>query len=163
MAEGYAFLKLEGIEGEAQDADYADHIAVQSWSQSVSNNASFGAGSTGGGVGRAVHGDMSFTKYIDKATVNLCKFCTTGKHVDKATLTVLKQSGDTKIPFYTVEMTDCMITAHNLNGTGSGDLPMEHLAIAFAEIKYSYQPQANTGDASGNVDFGWNLQKAKAS
>ena len=159
MAEGFAFLKLEGIDGESQDQDYPDQIQLQSMSFGVSNAGSFGYG-TGGGTGKANIQDISCSKFVDKASVRLWQYCATGKHIPSATITLLKQSDETKIDYYKYELTDVMITSYQKSASGGGDLPMESFSLAFAQIKTTYQPQGNTGDATGNVDFGWDLQKA---
>ena len=159
MAEGFAFLQLQGIEGESQDQDYSDQIQIQSFSFGVSNAGSFTYG-TGGGTGKANIQDISCSKFTDKSSVRLWQYCATGKHIDSAKLTVLKQSGDTKIDYLVYDLTDCMITSFQQSGSGGGELPMESFSLAFAQIKTTYQPQGNTGDAAGNVDFGRDLQKA---
>ena len=51
-------------------------------------------------------------------------------------------------------MTSFQISAH-----GGGQLPMESATLHFVKVKSKYLPQGNEGDATGNVDFGWDLQK----
>jgi hypothetical protein len=36
---------------------------------------------------------------------------------------------------------------------------MESATLHFVKVKTKYLPQGNEGDATGNVDFGWDLQK----
>ena len=51
MADIYAFLELDGVEGESQDSEYQKKIEVQSIAWGGSNNSSFHHG-TGSGIGK---------------------------------------------------------------------------------------------------------------
>ena len=57
-ADVFAFLELEGIEGEAQDSHYHGKIELQSFSWGASNNSSFAVG-TGGSVGKGQIHDIN--------------------------------------------------------------------------------------------------------
>jgi type VI secretion system secreted protein Hcp len=162
MAEDiYAFLDLEGIEGEAQDSDYEKKIELQSFSWGASNNNSFSHG-TGGSVSKGQIHDISFTKLADKASVRLMDRVVSGLHIKKAKVSLLKQSGEKKIPYLEIELTDVIVTSWQLSGSGGGHLPMESGSLGFAKMHTYYKPQGNEGDAAGNVEFGWDLQKNAA-
>ena len=49
--------------------------------------------------------------------------------------------------------------AASIAAHGDGQLPTESSTLHFVQMKSKYLPQGNEGDPSGNVDFGWNLQK----
>jgi type VI secretion system secreted protein Hcp len=66
---------------------------VLAWSWGASNSGTMHV-STGGGAGKANVQDLSFTKYIDKASADLMKACISGKHIDKGILTIKKAGGD---------------------------------------------------------------------
>lgn len=61
------FLYLEGIEGEATDADHKDEIDVLSWSWQMSSSTTMHVGG-GGGVGEVIIRPMIIIKKIDKAS-----------------------------------------------------------------------------------------------
>jgi type VI secretion system secreted protein Hcp len=159
MADIYAFLDLEGIEGEAQDSDYEGKIEILSVSLGASNTSSYGSG-TGPSVAKGNIQPINFTKYTDKASVELFKRAVTGKPIDSGKLTLLKLSGDTKIPYYKVDMTNVVVTSFQTAASGDGNLPMESFSLSFVEVQLVYQPQGNEGDPAGNKDFKWNLQKS---
>jgi type VI secretion system secreted protein Hcp len=158
MADAYMFLKLEGIDGEAQDAQFTNQIELESMSWGVTNSSSFKRG-TGANVAKGDVHDLSFTKYADKASLNLLRFSTTGKTIPSGELTLVKLQGETKIGFITVKLTNIMVTSWNISGHGGQDLPVESGSLNFVKFEASYKPQGNEGDPAGNVDFNYDIQK----
>lgn len=92
-ADVFAFLELEGIEGEAQDSDHQGKIELQSFSWGASNNSSFATG-TGGSVGKGQIHDISISMYTSRASLRLMERAVNGQHINKAKLSLLKQSGN---------------------------------------------------------------------
>ncbi|MET5116121.1 type VI secretion system tube protein Hcp, partial [Burkholderia pseudomallei] len=64
------FLKINGFDGEAEDATHKGEIEVLSWSWNVSQHSNMHLGS-GGGAGMATIDDLQFEHYIDRASPNL--------------------------------------------------------------------------------------------
>jgi type VI secretion system secreted protein Hcp len=158
MANIYAFLDLQDIEGESQDPDYEKKIELQSFSWGASNNSSFASG-TGSGIGKGQIHDISCSKFTDKASLRLMERAVNGKPIDSGKLTLLKQSGETKVAYFELDLKNVVVTSFHVAAGSDGQLPMESLTLHFVEVKSKYLPQGNEGDPSGNVDFGWNLQK----
>jgi len=158
MADIYAFLDLEGIEGESQDSDYTNKIEILSFSWGATNNSSYSSG-TGSGIGKGQIQDMSFSKYADKASLKLMERAVNGKPIDSGKLSLLKQSGDTKIAYLEYDLTNVVVTSFQQSATGDGQLPMESFTLHFVKVQSHYKPQGNTGDPAGNIDFGWDLQQ----
>lgn len=161
MADIYAFLELEGIEGESQDSDYSDKIALQSFSWGATNNSSYASG-TGSGIGKGQIQDITCSKYTDKASLKLMERAVNGKPISSGKLTLLKQSGDTKIPYFELDLTNVVVTSFQVAAAGDGQLPMESFSLHFVKVQSHYKPQGNEGDPAGNVDFGWDLQQNAA-
>jgi type VI secretion system secreted protein Hcp len=161
MANIYAFLELDGIEGESQDSEYKNKIELQSFAWGATNNSSFASG-TGAGIGKGQIHDMHFTKFADKASLKLMERSVNGKAISSGKVTLLKQSGDTKIAYLKYELTNVVVTDFQVSASGNGELPTETFTLHFVKVKSSYQPQGNEGDPAGNVDFGWNLQENAA-
>ncbi len=161
MADIYAFLELAGIEGESQDSDYTSKIELQSFSWGASNNSSYASG-TGSGIGKGQIHDISCSKYTDKSSLKLMERAVNGKPVATGKLSLLKQAGETKIPYLELELTDIVVTSFHLAAGGDGRLPTESLTLHFVKVQSHYKPQGNEGDPAGNVDFGWNLQQNAA-
>lgn len=158
MADIYAFLELEGIEGESQDSDYQDKIEIQSIGWGSSNNSSYAVG-TGSGIGKGQIQDITLTKYADKASLKLMERSVNGKPIDSGKLSLLKQSGESKIAYLEIQLTNVVVTSYQFSGSGNGNLPMESFSLHFVQFQAHYKPQGNAGDPAGNIDFGWNLQQ----
>jgi len=121
-ADAFAFLELDGIEGEAQDSKHEKKIELQSFSWGASNSSSFATG-TGGSTTKGQIHDISVSMYTSRASLRLMERAVNGQHIKK------------------------------------GHLPMVSATLHFVKVKASYLPQGNEGDATGNVDFGWDLQR----
>jgi type VI secretion system secreted protein Hcp len=158
MADMYAFLELEGIDGESQDKDYTNKIEIISFAWGATNSSSYAQG-TGPGVSKGTFSDISIMKHADKASVRLLERAITGQPIGTGKLSLLKLSGETKIPYFEVEMENVVVTSWQFSGAGDGQLPSESVSLHYVVVKTHYKPQGNEGDASGNVDFGWNLQQ----
>src|SRR6516164_5914223 len=98
------FMKIDTVDGEAQDTKHKKEIDVLSWSWGMKNSGSAHAGG-GAGAGKVDVHDLQFTKYIDKASPDLFLACCTGKHFDKVTL-VTRKAGDKPLEYVTITMSE---------------------------------------------------------
>src|SRR5881227_2642940 len=89
MAAVDMFLKIDEIPGESVDSIHKGEIEISSFSWGMSNSGAISSGG-GGGAGKASFQDLHFESSVSKATPLLAKFCATGEHIKKATLTVRK-------------------------------------------------------------------------
>jgi type VI secretion system secreted protein Hcp len=125
------FIKIGDIKGESMDKAHKDEIDVLNWSWGMSQSGNMHVGS-GGGAGKVNIQDLSITKYVDKSTPNLMMLCSSGKHIDKVTLTVRKAGGESQV---------------------------EYLIINLEEVLIDYQPQKADGTKDGGaVKYGWNIR-----
>ncbi len=77
------FLKLDKIDGESQDDAHKGEIDVLAWSWGMSQSGNMHMGG-GGGAGKVSIQDVSVTKYVDKASATLMKYCSQGDHIPNA-------------------------------------------------------------------------------
>jgi type VI secretion system secreted protein Hcp len=151
------FITIGDIKGESKDDKHKDEIDVLAWSWGLSNSGSMSGGG-GGGAGKANVQDVSFTKYMDKSSPNLMMYCCSGKHFDKALLTVRK-AGDKPLEYLKLTLEDVLITSVSTGGSGGEDRLTENVSLNFAKYKLSYQPQAKDGGPDGgSIDGGWNVE-----
>lgn len=151
------FFKLTDVKGESKDDKHKGEIDVLAWSWGASNSASFGAGG-GGGSGKANFQDLSFTKWVDKASPNLLHHVFSGKHIGEANL-VVRKAGDKPVEYLKITLSDVMVTSVSTGGSGGEDRLTENVTLAFAKVKVVYSEQDNKGAAVGNEMAGWDLQK----
>lgn len=149
MAKGDMFLKLEGIEGESNDDKKKNHIEIDSFQFGGSNTGSFST-ATGGGTSKVNLQDIHFTKHIDKSSPNLFSVLTTGKHIDKATVTVRKAGGDPK-DYFTITLTPCLVSSYNISGHDGGGMPQESFSLNFDKVEFEYKTQDDKGNLGASI------------
>lgn len=161
MAEGAVdyFLKVDGIDGESEDSKHSGEIECISWSWGVSNQGTFAQGG-GGGAGKSVPGDFSFTMYNCKASPPLMQACAEGKHIPKATFTARKAGGGQQ-DFLMVTFTDILVSSYNTSGSaGSGDVrPLDSISLNAAKVEQEYKAQKKDGSLGGSVKKGYDWKK----
>ncbi len=89
MADVYAFLELENIKGEAQDSKFKDKIELLSCSWGATNGSSYASG-TGGNIGKGQIHDISFSKFMCRASPELMKRVVSGKAIESGKLSLCK-------------------------------------------------------------------------
>ncbi len=149
------FLKIGDIEGESHDKVHKGEIDVLAWSWGMSQT---GTMHMGGGGGKVSVQDLSFTKYVDKSTPLLYKYCAFGEQVDEAKLTVRKAGGKNPLEYVVFSMKDVIVTSVSAGGSGGEDRLTENVTLNFAKLKYEYQPQDQKGGKEGGtVDFTFDI------
>jgi type VI secretion system secreted protein Hcp len=149
------FLKLDSIKGESIDKVHKDEINVLAWSWGVTQSGSTHI-SAGSGSGKANFQDISFTKYIDKASVDLLKHCANGKHIKDALLTVRK-AGGTPLEYVTIKIQDILVSSISTGGSGGEDRLTENVTLNFAKVNFDYIAQKSDGTGEPAAIFAWNI------
>ena len=149
------FLKIEGIDGEAQDADHGSEIDVLAWSWGASQSGTTHVGG-GSGSGKGNFQDISITKWVEKSTPNLLRYCSNGHHIPRARLTVRK-AGEVPLEYVIIDMKDLIITSISSGGSGGEDRLTENITLNFAEFVYKYTPQNADGSGAGEIAFSWSI------
>ncbi|WED22949.1 type VI secretion system tube protein Hcp [Vibrio sp. JC009] len=142
------FLILDEIKGEAQDDVHGDTIDVLSWNWGMSQSGSFHSGG-GGGAGKVTVQDITVTKWIDKSSPVLLKYCSNGDHFEEAKL-IVRKAGKKPLEYLTISMKKVLIKAVSTGGSGGEDKLTENVTLHFKKVKVDYQAQ----DADGNKDGG---------
>ena len=149
------FIKIGDLKGESVDKKHKEDIDVLAWSWGVSNSGSAHVGG-GAGTGKANVQDLSFTKYIDKASPDLMLACCNGKHYDSALLTVRK-AGEKPLEYLKITMTEVLITSVSTGGSGGEDRLTENVTLNFAEVKVDYVEQTAKGGTGDKPSMNWNI------
>lgn len=149
------FLKLDGIDGEAQDAKHKKEIDVLAWSWGASQSGTTHMGG-GSGSGKANFQDISVTKYVDSSSHKLLKSVAKGTHIKEALLTVRK-AGDKPLEYIKLLMKNCLISSVSGGGSGGEDRLTENVTINFEEFEYTYTPQKPDGSGDSPLPFKFNI------
>jgi type VI secretion system secreted protein Hcp len=150
------FLKLDGIDGESQDAAHEKWIEVESFSWGVSNAASV-IGSGGAGTGKPVPSDFTLVIPLSAASADIFHKVVTGAFTPTATLSARKAGGEQSSDFLKWKMNDVLISSYNTEGTA--DRPMEQISLRFSRIQLSYAPQDARGALGTPVTAGFDFIK----
>ena len=155
------FLKIEGVDGEAQDKTHKGEIDVLAWSWGMGNAGSASSG-PGTGTGKVRVQNISLTKYIDLATEKLWLSCANGKHFDSATLT-MRKSGENPLEYLVFTMEQVMVTSVSTGGGGGEERITENITLDFAKFEMEYKSQKKDGTEDKKKKFAWNVaENAKA-
>lgn len=154
-----AFLKVEGIEGEATRKGFEKQIEIMSFSLGAANPTSIGSGG-GGGSGKATLSSLSLMKTSDKSSPVLFQSCCQGKHFPKATVTLHKAGGDEAVDYLVYELERVYVESIQWSGSSGGgdDRPSESLSLAFGKITVTYTEQTQTGAKGSPVVGSWDVQ-----
>jgi type VI secretion system secreted protein Hcp len=150
-------MKIDGVKGEAQDATHKDEIDVLSWNWGMSQSGTRHTGGGGGGGKVDVH-NLSFVKYVDRATTDLMLSCCNGKAIPAAELTVRK-AGDDPLEYLKIKMTDCLVSDVHSGGSGSENRLTETVTLNFAKVEVEYTPQKADGSGDASTKMGWDIAK----
>jgi type VI secretion system secreted protein Hcp len=182
-----AYIKFDGIDGEAQDKDHKGWSVIVSFSQPI-HRPSSGTDVTRR-RGEVVIEDIVVVKEIDKASPKLAEAICTGKVFPKVEihLTGPSEGSTCQGTFYIYELKNVMITSYKATGSNplayalitpapdsilpySGpfivqavDAPMEELSLNFEEIKVIYtECDPSTGKSKGNVEYSWKVEEGES-
>lgn len=150
MAVDY-FLKLDGIQGESQDANFKNQIQLMSWSWGASQVSSV-AGTGGSGAGKADLSDFACMLYFDKSTPNFFKSIGKGTHIATGTMSAVKSGADGK-PYLKVDFTEIFVSS--LQISASSEVPTVSLSFTYNQIKIDYSVQDENGNlkSTGPVTY----------
>jgi type VI secretion system secreted protein Hcp len=159
MAVPDVYLKIEGIDGEAQDDKHKDWIEVSSFSWGASNTGT-GAVGMGSGASKANMHDLQVTKYIDKATPGLMQACCNGKHFATAKL-YIRKAGENPVEYLKYDMDEVFISSVAHGGADGGGIATESVALNFAKIKLTYTVQNKDGTAGTEIPKWYHAKEHK--
>lgn len=151
------FIKLNGIKGESEDDTYKDEIDVLAWSWGMTQSGTMHVGG-GGGAGKVSVQDLSFTKYIDKASAPLMLACCTGKHIPDATL-VCRKAGENAVEYLKVKFTDVLVSSYSTGASGGEERQTENVTLNFKEYETEYRAQKKDGTAEAPTRAAFNVAR----
>jgi type VI secretion system secreted protein Hcp len=145
---------VDKVQGPKGDID----VLAWSWGMSQSGSTHMGGG---GGAGKANFQDLSFTKYVDKASNALMTALAKGSHIDKVTLLVRK-AGEGQQKYIEIDMETVIVTSVSTGGSGGEDRLTENVTLNFAKVKFAYALQGAKGAVAADAEFNWDIAKNAA-
>jgi type VI secretion system secreted protein Hcp len=149
-------LKIDGIDGESMIQDHTDEIDILSFSWGATQMGAFGTGG-GGGAGKVNIQDISFTKFVDKASAPLFGHCCNGKHIPEATLS-LRKAGENPLDYLTITMSDLLVSSWQTGGSNGTDVITETISLNFGKVKFKYTVQNKDGTKGDEKEWTWDVK-----
>jgi len=164
------YVKFEGaseLQGDSSDAKHTNEIEVSSFRHKVYQPKSASASTAGSHTAeRTEHGEMMFTKAIDKATSKLLRASSAGTIYPKVIVTFYRAYGgksatstsQTRIDYYKIVLEDVVVSSVETVIDG-GELPAETFGLKYGKITWEYKQHRHDGSATSTGIAGWDLRK----
>jgi len=129
---GAAYIKFDGIDGEAQDKEHKGWSDLLSVSDALSQIRTQTEARRAGDI---IIEDILITKELDKASPKIAESIVKGKIFPKVEIHLTASFGDIqRVTYYAYELTNVMVTSYSISGTGE-DIPIEDIILNFEELR----------------------------
>ncbi len=158
-----AYIKFDGVDGEAIDKDHKGWSDIDSFSQGLAQPGGAATGATRR-RGDVIMDDLVIAKELDKASPKLAEAVCKGKVFPKVEIHLTASYTDTgRVTYYAYELKNTMVTSYNINGSGQSEaVPMENVSLNFEEIKVTYTENDEAGKKKGNIEYSWKVEEGEA-
>jgi type VI secretion system secreted protein Hcp len=155
-----AYIKFDGVDGEAQDKDHKGWSDLLTFGQGLHQPGSGATGATRR-RGDVILEDITCTKELDKASPKIAESVCKGKVFPKVEIDLTASYTDEgRVTYYRYELTNVMVTSYNISGSGQAeDVPVEDFSLNFEEIKVTYTENDAKGKKKGNVEYSWKVEE----
>ena len=156
-----AYIKFDGVDGEATDRDH------RQWSDilSVSQGQYVPPSPMPGGRARAgcVAQEIVVTKALDKASPKLAEAVCRATVFPKVEIELTARYTDMgRVTYYAYELKNVQVTSYHVGTTAADPVPVEELTLNFEEIKVTYTETDNQGRSKGNVEYEWKVEEGES-
>lgn len=151
------FLKLEGVEGESQDATHHGEIDVLDFNYNVYQPGSMGYAG-GGGTGKVAVSLFTIVCRNEKAVSTLKLKSSKGEHIPSGQFTARKAGGEQQ-EYLKIFFKDMILTSVNQGGSSGSPERVVRLSFDFAAIKSEYYPQKADGSLDAPITFQWDCKQ----
>jgi type VI secretion system secreted protein Hcp len=160
MLDIYLKFGNPAIQGESQDKDHANWVEVKSWDHSIVQPRSATSSTSGGHTSeRCEHGDMVFTKEIDKVSPLLYQHASGGTTFDEVTIDFMRSDGEgQRVKYLEIKLKYVIISSVTPSVQKEG-LPVEQFSLKYAAVQWKQTQQKIGGNQGGNTQGAWSLTK----
>jgi len=111
-----------------------------------------GGGSVGGARGKASLGSLTITKFLDSASTDFYKFCSTGDVIPTLNVAIRKSGGD-RLMYLQYCFRANQVTSVAWSGGEGSQRPTENLTIEFKAMAMAYYRQSS----GASLETDWNV------
>jgi len=157
-----AYIKFDGVDGEAKDKDHSNWSDLLTFSQGIIQPGSAATGPTRR-RGDVILEDISVTKELDKASPKIAESVCKGKVFPKVEIHLTASYTDAgRVTYYAYELKNVLVTSYNISGSSQAeDVPTEVFNLNFEEIKVTYTETDAQGKKKGNVEYTWKVEEGQ--
>jgi type VI secretion system secreted protein Hcp len=159
------------IKGDSTDAFYGPKSAIEvsSWRHKITQPKSSTASTAGGHTAeRTEHGEMIFTKEIDKASPKIWQAASAGTYYDKVEIFFYRAQGGVnssnttatqqRINYLKIELKSVIVSSVDTN-VGDSELPTEVFGLKYASVQWTYLvAKVEGGPGVAGASGAWNLK-----
>lgn len=143
-----AFLKIEGVDGEATDKAHDKWIEVGSFSHGIVG---------GPATTRASFSDLCFLKATDKSSPVLSQKCAQAARFPSARIELVTLNAN-RLKFYEITLSNVVVTSVSTSGAADGAArPTESVCLNFTWIGWTYTEFDARGTRIGDTRSWWDL------
>lgn len=165
------FAKIDSITGESQEPRRTGAIDVLSFDQGVTLDQAAKPGS-----GKVIAKDIRFRHKVDAASPQLFIASASGTHLKNAVFSFVTSGGKAQGEYYTVTLTDVLITSvGQVGSTGSqgplsfekleassiADGLLEEVSLSYATLKLEYKTINPDGSFGTTITAGYDFKSGK--
>jgi len=127
------------IKGDVSNKSHKDWIEVIAWSEGSNNSGTTHLGS-GAGAGKFNLGDVSVSKFLDSASVDLRRVITLARDFQEVQIDVIKDCGGNKYTQYAITLHQVMVSSLSSGASSGQDRLLENVTFNTASIETMYTP-----------------------
>ena len=164
------YLKFEGgteLQGDSTDTKHINEIEVSGFVHKITQPKSSSASTAGGHTAeRTEHGEMLFTKDIDRASSKLLRASSAGTIYPKVIVTFYRAYGgkgstatsQQRVDYFKITLEDVVVSSVGLS-IGDGELPAETIGLKYGKVVWEYKQHKMDGSSASTGPAGWDLRK----
>jgi len=158
-----AYIKFDGVDGEAQDKDHKAWSDLASFSQGLHQPGGASTGPTRR-RGDVIVDDIGCVKELDKSSPKIAEAVCKGKVIPKVEIHVTASTTDAgRVTYYAYELKNVLVTSYNISGSGQAEeVPTEEFSLNFEEIKVTYTECDAKGSSKGNIEYSWKVEEGES-
>ena len=158
-----AFIKFEGVDGEAMDKDHKAWSDLASFVQGIHQPGGASTGPTRR-RGDVILDDIVVSKDLDKASPKIAEAAIKGKVFPKVQIDVAAKYADAgRLTYYQYELKNVIVTSYHITGSGRPrEVPSEEATLNFEEIKVTYTEITRKGKSKGKCEYSWRVEEGES-
>jgi type VI secretion system secreted protein Hcp len=146
-------LKIQEIPGESVVSKHEGEIDILAWSwgEAQAGTAGRSAGTVVKGAGKVQFQEFAFTMYLNKASVNLVKYCASQQPLKSAVLTCIKTGGKAPLDIIKFTLSNSVVSSYKAGALASGDRFVDQFSLMPAKVDMEYRAQKPDGTAGSSL------------